>query len=314
MRYHRAAPRYGGCSNWTRCKVLRYLLLSMRPKQWTKNVFVLAGVVFARELFNPVAASKAILAFTFFCMASSVVYLINDVVDIERDRAHPVKRNRPIAAGRVPPRLAILTAVVMALLSLGLAFWLGLVFGIVLLTYIILMVLYSFYLKNVVILDVFAIAFGFVLRAAGGALAIQVEISPWLLVCMLLLALFIGLAKRRHELILLNNEASLHRRILQDYSPALVEEMISVVTASTVIAYSLYTVFAPTVPKEPYPYMLFTVPFVIYAIFRYLYLVYQKDGGGSPEEVLLRDLPFLVNLLLWGGAVLAVLYLFPGSH
>ncbi|MBN1484850.1 MAG: decaprenyl-phosphate phosphoribosyltransferase [Chloroflexia bacterium] len=283
----------------------------MRPKQWTKNVFVFAGVVFSRSLLNPAAMAKSLLAFTYFCMASSAVYLINDVVDIEGDRIHPSKRNRPIASGRLRPGLAVGAAIGLVTVSLALAFWLDLIFGLVLLAYFGLMVAYSFYLKNVVILDVFALAFGFVLRAAGGALAIQVAISPWLLVCMLLLALFLGLAKRRHELILLNNDASRHRRILQEYSPALLEEMVSVVTASTVMAYSLYTVFAPNLPKEPYPYMMFTIPFVIYAVFRYLYLVYQKDGGGSPEEILLRDLPFLFNLLLWGGVVLVILYLFP---
>lgn len=290
--------------------MIRDLLISMRPRQWTKNVFVFGGVVFARELLNRTALAKSIVAFVLFCAASSAVYLINDLVDIERDRAHPTKRNRPLAAGRLQPAAAVIAAVLLIGVTLALSFWLSRAFGITLLLYFSLMLAYSFYLKNVVILDIFAIAVGFVLRAAGGALAIPVELSPWLLICMVLLALFLGLAKRRHELILLDNNASEHRSILAEYSPPLLESMISVVTASTVMAYSLYTVFAPNVPKAPYPYMMATIPFVIYAIFRYLYLVYQKDGGGSPEDILLRDMPFFVNLLLWGTTVLVVVYVF----
>lgn len=290
--------------------MFRDLFLTMRPKQWSKNVFVFAGVVFSQNLLVLANLAKALLAFVLFCLASSAVYLINDVQDIERDRAHPSKRNRPLAAGRLRPVTALAAAGALLLIALPVAFWLSIPFGIILLIYFVLMQAYSFYLKQVVILDVFAIATGFVLRAAGGALAIPVFISPWLLVCMILLALFLGLAKRRHELILLNNDASQHRTILQEYSPPLLESMISVVTACTVMAYTLYTVFAPNLPQDPYPYMMITIPFVIYAIFRYLYLVYQKDGGGSPEEILFRDLPFLINLLLWGGSVLVILYLF----
>lgn len=292
--------------------MLRDLLITMRPKQWSKNVFVFMGIVFAKKLLEPEAIAKSLLAFVLFCLASSAVYLVNDVVDIERDRAHPVKRNRPLAAGRLEPGAAIATAVIILLVVVPLSFWLSLPFGAVLALYYILQLAYSFRLKDVVILDVFALASGFVLRAAAGPLAIQVKISPWLLIVMVLLALFMGLAKRRHELLLLNNDASEHRRVLQEYSSPLLEQMISVVTASTVMAYSLYTVFAENLPKEPYPYMTLTIPFVIYAIFRYLYLVFQKDGGGSPEEILFGDVPFLVNLLLWGGAVLAILYI-PGS-
>ncbi|MGC8874004.1 MAG: decaprenyl-phosphate phosphoribosyltransferase [Chloroflexia bacterium] len=300
--------------------VVRDLWVTMRPKQWTKNVFVFAGIVFARELFLWSALVKTLVAFFLFCLVSSAVYLINDVVDRERDRMHPVKCKRPLASGRLRPAPAIVTAVVLAGLSLPLGFLLNipfertinLPFGLSLTGYFLLMLGYSFFLKNIVILDVFAIAAGFVLRAVGGAVAIPVFISPWLLVCTVLLSLFLGLAKRRHELVLLNNNATEHRGILREYSPALLEEMISVVTACTVMAYSLYT-FYPFFAhgqeeKTSYPYMMFTIPFVIYAIFRYLYLVYQKEGGGSPEEVLLGDVPFLVNILLWGVCVLVILY------
>ncbi len=300
--------------------VFRDLWVTMRPKQWTKNVFVFGGIVFARELFLWTALLKAILAFVLFCMVSSAVYLINDVVDRERDRMHPIKRKRPLASGRLRPAPAIATAALLVGISLPLGFLLNypfegainLPFGLSLTAYFSLMLAYSFALKNVVILDVFAIAAGFVLRAVGGAVAIPVFISPWLLVCTVLLSLFLGLAKRRHELVLLNNDAQQHRGILREYSPALLEEMISVVTACTVMAYSLYTFYPFFAHGEedraPYPYMMFTIPFVIYAIFRYLYLVYQKEGGGSPEEVLLGDVPFLVNILLWGTCVLVILY------
>ncbi len=300
--------------------VLHNLWVTMRPKQWTKNVFVFGGIVFARELFLWTALVKAVIAFSLFCMVSSAVYLINDVVDRDRDRMHPVKRNRPLASGRLQPAPAIVTAALLTLIALPLGFLLNvpfegtlnLPFGLSLSGYFLLMLAYSFLLKNIVILDIFSIAAGFVLRAVGGALAIPVFISPWLLVCTVLLSLFLGLAKRRHELVLLNNDARHHRGILREYSPALLEEMISVVTASTVMAYSLYTFYPFFAHGEEdrarYPYMMFTIPFVIYAIFRYLYLVYQKEGGGSPEEVLLGDPPFLVNILLWGICVLVILY------
>ncbi len=305
--------------------VLRDLLTTMRPRQWSKNVFVLAGVVFSAKMLDPVPLGQSLLAFACFCLASSAVYLINDVTDIERDRAHPVKRNRPLPAGRLRPRTAIIAAVVLILLAVPGAFLLNMPaalnipFGGCIVAYIGLMVLYSFLLKNFVILDILTIAIGFVLRAVGGALAIGVVISPWLLVCMILLALFLGLAKRRHELLLLEYGATEHRRILQEYSPALLDQMISVVSATTIMAYSLYTFFAHREPglvsEIPYmpeiPYTMFTIPFVIYAIFRYLYLVYQKNKGGSPEDILLRDIPFLVNMLLWGTAVLVILYIFP---
>jgi len=295
-------------------QVLRDLLISMRPKQWSKNVFVFAGLVFAVRLFDLHAVAESLLAFALFCMSSSAVYLINDVTDIERDRAHPIKRNRPLAAGRLHPGVAIATAVLLVAVALPVAFWLNPYFAAILLAYLLLMVAYSFYLKNVVILDILAIAFGFVLRAAGGAIAIRVSISHWLFVCTILLALFLGLAKRRHELLLLEGNASSHRHILSQYSPALLEELLSIVAASTVIAYSLYTFYGPN-PRSPayeyvqdIPYMMLTIPFVLYAIFRYLFLVYQKNQGGSPEEVLLGDPPFLINLMLWGIAVLVILY------
>jgi len=295
--------------------VLRELFISMRPRQWSKNIFVFAGVVFSGELFDhPLALAEALLAFAVFCMASSSVYLINDLIDIERDRLHPTKRNRPLAAGRLRPRVAVAAAVILIAAATPVAFLMNHYFGGILLGYFSLMLAYSFLLKNVVIVDIFALAAGFVLRAAGGAVAIEVSISPWLLVCMTLLALFLGLAKRRHELLLLEQGASAHRTILKEYSAQLVEEMISIVTASTVMAYSLYTFFGADWETMPYrytgqiPFMMVTIPFVLYGIFRYLYLVYRKNSGGSPEEILLGDIPFIVNMLLWGISVVAILY------
>lgn len=295
--------------------MLRELFISMRPRQWSKNIFVFAGVVFSGELFDhPLALAEALLAFAVFCMASSSVYLINDLIDIERDRLHPTKRNRPLAAGRLRPRVAVAAAVILIAAATPVAFLMNPYFGGILLGYFSLMLAYSFLLKNVVIVDIFALAAGFVLRAAGGAVAIEVSISPWLLVCMTLLALFLGLAKRRHELLLLEQGASAHRTILKEYSAQLVEEMISIVTASTVMAYSLYTFFGADWETMPYrytgqiPFMMVTIPFVLYGIFRYLYLVYRKNSGGSPEEILLGDIPFIVNMLLWGISVVAILY------
>jgi 4-hydroxybenzoate polyprenyltransferase len=299
--------------------MFRDLLTTMRPRQWSKNVFVLAGVVFSRELFNPVSLTRSMLALVLFCMASSAVYLINDVSDIERDRAHPVKRNRPLAAGRLRPLTALLTAALLIAIATPSAFFLSPLFGATLLVYLGLMTLYSFALKNLVILDVLTISLGFVLRAVGGTLVVGVVISPWLLVCMILLALFLGLAKRRHELLLLETGAGEHRRILQEYSSAVLDQMITVVSATTLMAYTLYTYFAHREPgmttEIPYipdvPFLMFTIPFVIYAIFRYLYLVYQKNKGGSPEEILLHDIPFLIDMVLWGLSVLVILYFVP---
>lgn len=280
----------------------------MRPKQWPKNGIVYAGVVFAGYLTNLKLFTYATLALIFFCAISSAVYLLNDLIDIEKDRKHPRKCKRPLASGRLKPRYAIIALFLLLAVTIPLSFWLQPVFGLVIVAYFLLQLAYCFYLKNVVILDVFAIAAGFVLRAVAGAVVIEVKISPWLLVCTMLLALFIGLAKRRHELVLLADNATDHRKILREYSSELVQEMISVVTSSVVVAYSLYTITAENLPKNNL--MAITIPFVLYAIFRYLYLVYRKDEGGSPEELLLKDIPLLVDIFLWGMTSVAILYLF----
>lgn len=289
--------------------MLKELIISMRPKQWTKNVFLFAALVFDLKLFNLALLGKTIAAFALFCLLSGTVYLINDLADIEQDRLHPTKRNRPLPAGRLPLSWAIGAAIVLPAISLPLSFYLDLTFGLIALSYLLLQVAYSFALKNVVILDVMTVAAGFVLRVAAGAVVAQAErFSPWLYVCTTLLALFIALGRRREELILLADNANQHRKILEEYSPAFIDEMLNVVTAAAIIAYSLYTFSAENLPANKS--MMLTIPFVIYGLLRYLYLIHQKKMGGSPEEIVLKDIPLLVSNLLWGVTAVIILYLF----
>ncbi len=282
------------------------VLLSLRPRQWTKNGIVFAALVFARRVFEPVPFLQATAAFLLFCAASGAVYLVNDIMDVEQDRLHPRKRHRPIAAGDLSIPLAWGVAGGLVAATLALAYLVRPLLAGLILAYFVLQFAYSLVLKHQVILDVFTIAAGFVLRAAAGAVAIGVPVSPWLYVCTVLLALFLGLAKRRAEIMLLNTAAGSHRRILEEYSATLLEEMIAVVTSSTVMAYSLYTFSAENLPRNHS--MMLTIPFVLYAIFRYLYLVYRRNEGGSPEQLLLTDVPLLVCILLWGLASIAILY------
>ncbi|MEI7554175.1 decaprenyl-phosphate phosphoribosyltransferase [Candidatus Chlorohelix sp.] len=287
---------------------IKYLILAMRPKQWPKNAIVFAGVVFDNHLFQYNYLLKAFIAFILFCGISSAVYLLNDLVDIEKDRQHPKKRFRPLPSGKLKPRVAFLAMILLVAITIPISLLLSWKFGVVISAYFIIQIAYSFYLKNIVIIDVFTISSGFVLRAVGGAFVIEVNVSVWLLVCTMLLSLFLGLSKRRHELVLLAEGATDHRRILKEYTSELVQEMISVVTSSVVIAYSLYTITAPNLPKNNL--MPLTIPFVLYAIFRYLYLVYRRDEGGSPEETLLKDYPLLIDIFLWGITSIVILYVF----
>jgi 4-hydroxybenzoate polyprenyltransferase len=282
------------------------ILLALRPRQWTKNVVVLAALVFARRIFEPVPFLQALAAFGAFCAASGAVYLVNDILDVEQDRLHPRKRRRPIAAGDLPIPLAWVLAGALGAGTLAFAYLVRPALAAVILAYIAVQLIYSLFLKHQVILDVFTIAAGFVLRAAAGAVAIGVPVSPWLYVCTILLALFQALAKRRAEIMLLAESAGSHRRILEEYSATLLEEMIAVVTSSTVMAYSLYTFSAENLPRNHS--MMLTIPFVLYGIFRYLYLVYRKNEGGSPEQLLLTDPPLLACIVLWGLASIAILY------
>jgi 4-hydroxybenzoate polyprenyltransferase len=283
------------------------LLISLRPEQWTKNLIVFAALIFGQRLFEPAAVGRSLAAFLVFCALSGVVYLVNDVSDREADRLHPHKRARPIAAGEVAPAIALGAAAVIGAGALAAAFWLRPAFGWIAAAYLALFVGYSRALKHVVILDVLTIAIGFVLRAAAGAAVIAVPMSNWLLVCTILGALFLGLCKRRHELTLLTDTVSGHRRILEEYNPYLLDQMIGVVTASTLVAYIIYCTSPETTQKFGTAHLVLTTPFPIYGIFRYLYLVHQK-GAGSPSEVLLTDRPLLASIVLWGLAVIAIIY------
>jgi 4-hydroxybenzoate polyprenyltransferase len=284
------------------------LLLSIRPRQWSKNLLLFAGLLFAKRLFDPPSVIAATGAFAIFCALSSVVYLLNDVADRESDRRHPLKRTRPIAAGVVSVPLAVSTAAALAVGATVAAFALGTQFVILALSYLGLNVLYSGLLKHVVILDVLTIAIGFVLRAAAGAVAIQVAISHWLFVCTILLALFISLAKRRHELVLLASGAREHRPILDDYSPYLLDQMIGITASASLIAYILYTINPENAERFGTPWLDLTIPFPIYGIFRYLYLVHQRQGGGSPADLLLSDLPLLACVICWVVTVVLIVY------
>lgn len=289
--------------------MLKQLLITMRPKQWTKNLFIFPALVFDLKLLDPAYVSKTILAFILFCILSGSVYLINDLADIEKDRQHPVKRNRPLPSGKLRRSWAIIAAVVLPVIALALSFLLKPLFGLVGLSYFILFLAYSFLLKNIVILDVLIIATGFVLRVAAGSVVAEAErFSPWLYVCITLLALFVGLGKRRNEVILLDANALQHRKVLREYSPQLLDEMMALVTSSTLIAYSLYTFSAENLPANKS--MMLTIPFVVYSIFRYLYLIHQKNLGGSPEEILIRDIPFIISNLSWIIVVVFILYMF----
>jgi 4-hydroxybenzoate polyprenyltransferase len=284
------------------------LLISLRPGQWTKNLLVFAGLLFAKRLFDPAAVADAMAAFTIFCALSGAVYLVNDILDREIDRRHPIKARRPVASGVLPVSVAAATAALLIGAGLAGAFLVARKFGWVALGYLALQALYSAKLKHIVILDVLTIAIGFVLRAVGGAFAIDVEISQWLLVCTILLALFIALAKRRHELVLLADGATGHRPILGEYSAYLLDQMISVVTASTLVAYIFYTISPETQEKFGTALLELTIPFPIYGIFRYLYLVHRREGGGSPAELLLTDRPLLSCVALWAASVAFIIY------
>jgi 4-hydroxybenzoate polyprenyltransferase len=284
------------------------LLVSLRPGQWTKNLFVFAAVIFGMRLDDPRAVTQVVAAFVIFCTLSGVVYLINDVVDRLSDAEHPVKARRPIASGALAPSAAIVTAVALGVPALGAAWWLRPMFGVVASGYVLLLALYSGPLKHIVIIDVLTIAIGFVMRVVAGAVVIDVPVSHWLLVCTILLALFLALSKRRHELVLLADAAKGHRRILEEYSPYLLDQMIGVVTASTLMAYVLYATSSETAERFGTSLLGLTIPFPLYGIFRYLYLVHQKEGGGSPSELLLTDRPLLFCVALWGLTVAFIIY------
>lgn len=285
------------------------LIKSLRPRQWAKNVFIFAALIFDRQLFNADPLVKTIAGFFLLCLASSTVYLINDLADLERDRLHPIKCKRPIASGKLPIRVAQVAAVSFSILALLLSFYLGRAFGIIILVYIVQNLLYSFWLKHIPIIDVFMIAAGFLLRVAAGVSLITVErFSPWLYSCTTLLALFIGFGKRRAEIKLLANNANQHRRVLDGYSVPFLDHLIVIVSATAIMAYSLYTFSAENLPANHL--MMLTIPIVIYGIFRYLYLINIEDAGGAPEEIVLTDWPLLATIFCFGLTSVAILYFF----
>jgi len=285
------------------------IIKSLRVQQWIKNFFVFAPLIFSQNVFNLPLLIKTVLAFVLFCILSGAAYLLNDIQDLEEDKLHPKKSKRPLASGKLEKKHAFFASLLLVLLGLTGAYFLNINFFIVLLVYFILQIAYSNWLKHVVIIDVFLIATGYFLRVIAGGLAISVQISPWLFICSILIALFLALSKRRHELVLLAKNAEIHRPILKEYTPQLLDQMIAVVTASTVVSYCLYTVSSETVEKFGTMNLLFTVPFVLYGIFRYLYLVHQKDEGGSPEALIIKDKPLLVDLFLWIVTAMLILYI-----
>jgi len=294
------------------------LFTTMRPKQWTKNLLLFAGVIFSRNLGNGAMVMRALWGFLIFCVVSGVIYILNDIADKESDQAHPLKRARPIASGELPVRAAWVAAIALCVVSFGCAFAINVQFGLCAVIYLALMVGYSLHLKHVVVLDLMLLALGFVLRAVAGVWAIrgmgtEVALTSWFIACAFFLALFLAICKRRHELLLLEDQAQSHRPVLEHYSPAFLDQMVSVSTAATVICYAIYTTSAQAIGSlhrddgaiSP---MVYTLPFVVYGIFRYLYQVYRREQGGAPENVLLTDKWMIANIVLWLIAVLAILY------
>jgi 4-hydroxybenzoate polyprenyltransferase len=275
-----------------------------RPKQWTKNGFVLAGVVFSGDVLQVPSVVAALLAFVAFCALSGAVYATNDILDVAEDRKHPTKRLRPVASGEISLRIAALYAVLLAAGGLALAFFVGLGVGLAGLAYLVLQAVYTLVLKHMVVLDVMSISAGFVIRALAGVAAVGEPISSWLVVCTGLLTLFLGFSKRRYELFVLRDEAEVYRRNLKDYSVEMLDQMMNIMVAATIIAYTMYTFFAYN-----HSYMMASIPFVIYGVFRYMLLVH-RDGGGDPDTLLLSDRPLQVTLLLWLAVVMTVIYFF----
>jgi 4-hydroxybenzoate polyprenyltransferase len=288
--------------------MLRALIKTMRPRQWTKNGFVFFALIFDKQLFLLKPLLRTIEGFALFCLISSAVYLFNDIADVEADRNHPEKKFRPIASGKLPIRVAWIAAIVLTFISIPLGYFLSPVFALFLALYLVTNLLYSRWLKHISILDVLIVSSGFVLRVAAGVALITVErFSPWLYIVTVLFSLYIGLGKRRAEMNLLADNASMHRKVLEGYTIPLLDQYITIVSGTTIVAYSLYTFSAPNLPANHT--MMLTIPFVVYGIFRYLQLIQTGHAAGSPDEVALRDRPLQITVLLWGLTVIAIFYL-----
>jgi 4-hydroxybenzoate polyprenyltransferase len=289
-------------------KQFRLILKTMRPRQWPKNVFLLAGLVFDGQLTNPRALSITLLGFVLFCLISSLVYIINDLTDIETDRLHPTKQKRPLASGQLSKKTAVITVVALFILIFPISFILDIYFGIIISSYFLLMLAYSLWLKRIPIIDVMVIAAGFVLRVAAGVVIITTnQFSPWLFVATTFLALFIAIGKRRSEIDTLESVADAHRQVLKGYSLDMLDQMLTIILATTMMTYCLYTFASPITPGNHV--MMLTIPFVIYGLLRYLYLIRMEHIGGAPEEIILTDLPMQLAIGLWGLAVIIILYI-----
>jgi 4-hydroxybenzoate polyprenyltransferase len=286
--------------------MLKGLVISARPSNWIKNLIVFAALIFAKQYQIPEKIGLAVVAFIAFCLGTSAIYIFNDILDRENDKLHPIKSKRPIASGVVPVWIALILAVVFFLGGSMISLLVNIYTFLALFVYVIINLAYSAVLKHIVIIDVMTIAAGFILRAVAGGLAISVPISPWLLVCTTLLALFLGFGKRRHELWLLSDGAAEHRKALDNYSVPFLDQMISVVTASTVVAYAFYTLSPEVVEHFQTKWLSATIPFVIYGIFRYQFLIFKKEEGGSPTMLLLTDPPLLICVVLWLASVILV--------
>lgn len=287
---------------------LKYIIASVRIQQWIKNFFIFAPLIFSGHLFKVHDLLLTVAGFFVLSFASSAIYLFNDVVDMEKDKLHPEKSHRPIPSGKLKPSIAMFTFLVFAILSLIAAYIINPYFGLIVFIYMAMNILYSFWLKQLVILDVMTISVGFVLRVIAGAIIINVPTSEWLIICTMLLSLFLGFSKRRSELVLLENLANTHRSVLTHYSSHFLDQMIGIVTASTVMSYALYTISEETILKFGTKNLIYTVPFVLYGIFRYLYLVHKKQEGGNPTQAVLTDIPIIVNVLLWVLASSVIIY------
>jgi len=281
---------------------------SFRVKQWTKNIVVLAAVVFDRQIFNLISLGRSFLGFLLFCLISSSVYILNDIFDVNEDRKHPTKRNRPIASGRLPVPAAIASFIIIILIAIPVGFWLSIGFGTILVVYLVLNIAYSKWLKHIPIIDVMVIAAGFVLRVGAGVTLIQVErFSPWLYLVILFGALLLGFGKRRAELATVDGVRKSQRKVLDGYELNFLDLLLIIVCTATIMAYSLYTFSAPNLPENHT--MMLTIPFVLYGMFRYLYVIHVEQKGEAPEDLLLTDRPIQVTILLWGITVMVLFYL-----
>ncbi len=291
-----------------------HILRLLRPRQWTKNLLLFAGLIFSDHFTEPARIAKAALGFFVFCLLSSVIYIVNDLRDAEIDKLHPLKCKRPIASGEVSKGVAMGLAVILGVVAIGLLFVLfEFRFQVISLAYLVLMILYSIWLKHIVILDLMVVSLGFVIRATAGIFAIEyageaIKITPWFITCVMFLALFVVICKRRHEIVLLSDDAASHRPVLEHYTPLFLDQMINVATTATVISYALYVTLGVQ-EKARAEYMVLTLPFVLYGIFRYLYLVYKREEGGSPEILLFQDFSLLAVVVLWLISVLLILYI-----